>query len=310
MLIFESAEMRRLMDKANRFARTSATILIHGESGTGKELLARHLHEHSLRRDEPYVCVNCATFTEQLAESDLLGHEQGSFTGAVKRRQGCFELAGRGTVFLDEIGEIPSMVQAKLLRVIEDAEIRRVGGHDVVPIHARIIAATNRTLSREVQQGRFREDLYHRLSVLTLEIPSLRQRHDDIPALTRYFIQRFGREGEVPVTAVAPAVMRQLLDYSWPGNVRQLRNIIHRACIESLSGTIEQIELPNDDGPESDDNPAVFEDLTLREIERVVILARLKRFQGNRTEAAAQLGVTPRTLRNKVKQYEMAGLLG
>jgi DNA-binding NtrC family response regulator len=309
-MIYQSQVMQELARRIGRCARTSASVLILGESGTGKELVARQLHNRSGRGPHPYIAINCAAFHEQLMESDLFGHEQGAFTGATRCRKGCFELAGPGTVFLDELAEMTVPLQAKLLRVLESAEIRRVGGSEPVPIRARVLAATNRDLPREILSGRFREDLYHRLNVLTLRIPPLRERRQDIPLLVAHFIQQFHQEGEVVVRGVSSTVMRRLVDYHWPGNVRQLRNAMHRACIEAEEELIEDIEL-SEEGPEgvamelSD-----LDHLPLKDVERLVILARLRRFNGNRTEAAADLGVTPRTLRNKVQQYRRLGLNG
>lgn len=302
--VYQSQYMHGLLEQARRFAATSATILLLGESGTGKELMARYIHDHSSRTSQPCVTVNCAAFQENLIESELFGHENGAFTGAVRQREGCIEAARGGTLFLDEIGELPMSVQAKLLRVLEEHEFSRVGSHVVRRVQARIIAATNRDLARDVAEGRFREDLYHRLDVLSLRIAPLREHPQDIPALATHFVTRLASEGETHVSGIAAEAMKQLKDYHWPGNVRQLRNTIHRACVISDDEHIQTFEL---------NQPAThalkvyippdLDVLPLREIERHVILARLERFEGNKTEAAAALGVTPRTLRNKIAEY-------
>ena len=308
-LIFQSAVMQRVLDQALRFARSAATVLIAGESGTGKELLARYLHEHGPRADKPCVRVNCAAFHEGLAESELFGHELGAFTGAVRRHDGCIHAAADGTLFLDEIGELPLATQAKLLRVLEENEYCRVGSTDVLQMKARVIAATNRDLEREVAHGRFREDLYHRLAVLTLRMAPLRERPEDIPALVAHFVQQFRQQGEAMVFGVSDAVMQQLIRFHWPGNVRQLRNVILRACVVNETPWIEDLDLPVTDVSKAVQStaegrpPAEFDTLPLHEIERRVILARLSRFQGNKSDAAAELGVTARTLRNKMAQY-------
>lgn len=304
MMIYQSPAMRNIIARAERYARTSATILIFGESGTGKELVARYIHDCSRRHDKPYVCVNCAAFSEQLVESDLFGHEAGAFTGAIRRRPGCFELAGQGTVFLDEIGELPLAQQAKMLRLLEDFELRRVGGVDPVPIQCRLVAATNRHLSQESRSGHFRTDLYHRLSVLTLNIPPLRERKEDIPPLVFYFLKQFQQEGCSQVNHVTHQAMQKILSHDWPGNIRELKNHLQRMCIESADSTLSNVDLTAAPEPLEANTHTQFEYLPLREIERIIILDRIKKFNGNRTEAAAQLGVTTRTLRNKVKQYE------
>jgi len=297
--------MHGLLEHARRFATTNATILLLGESGTGKELMARYLHEHSQRASQPCVTVNCAAFQENLIESELFGHENGAFTGAVRQREGCIESAQAGTLFLDEIGELPLSVQAKLLRVLEESEFCRVGSHVVRRVHARIIAATNRDLVREVAEGRFREDLFHRLDVLPLRIAPLREHPQDIPVLATHFVTRLAGESQAQVTGIAAAAMKQLKEFHWPGNVRQLRNAVHRACIVSDEQFIQTFELPTGPTPQlSVCIPPDLETLPLREIERHVILARLRRFEGNKTEAAAELGVTPRTLRNKMAEYQ------
>lgn len=303
--VYQSQYMHGLLEQARRFAATNATVLLLGESGTGKELMARYLHDHSQRASQPCVTVNCAAFQENLIESELFGHENGAFTGAVRQREGCIESAQAGTLFLDEIGELSLSVQAKLLRVLEENEFCRVGSHVVRRVHARIIAATNRDLAREVAEGRFREDLYHRLDVLTLRIAPLREHPQDVPVLATHFVTRLGADSQAEVTGIAAPAMKQLKEYHWPGNVRQLRNAVHRACIVSDDKFIQSFELPTSPTPElSICIPPDLEVLPLREIERHVILARLRRFDGNKTEAAAALGVTPRTLRNKVAEYQ------
>ena len=303
-LIYQSQYMQGLLEQARRFAASSATILLLGESGTGKELMARYIHEHSPRASRPCVTVNCAAFQENLIESELFGHENGAFTGAVRQREGCIEAAQGGTLFLDEIGELPLSVQAKLLRVLEEHEFSRVGSHVVRRVHARIIAATNRDLEQDVADGRFREDLFHRLDVLSLRIAPLREHPQDIPALATHFITRFAAEGETSVKGITAPAMKRLKEFHWPGNVRQLRNAIHRASVMTDEEYIQSFELsqPSHHGLRIC-IPPDLEVLPLREIERHVILARLQRFDGNKTEAAAALGVTPRTLRNKMAEY-------
>ena len=306
MLIFESSSMDKTLAKARRFARSSGTVLITGESGTGKELLAQYLHEQSVRSGRPCVRVNCAAFHDGLAESELFGHEQGAFSGALRRHDGFLHAAGDGTLFLDEIGELSLPTQAKLLRVLEEGEYVRVGSTDVQRVHARIIAATNRDLLKEVAEKRFREDLYHRLDVLSVRLAPLRERLDDIPILVRYFIKQFGSENETLVTDIADDVVEQLNSFHWPGNVRQLRNLIHRACVEAETSVIRQIDFSNIRSTSVSNNnlPSEFLTMPLDEIERAVILSRIRRFHGNKTEAAAELGVTPRTLRNKIARWQ------
>ena len=298
--------MDKTLAKARRFARSSGTVLITGESGTGKELLAQYLHEQSVRSGRPCVRVNCAAFHDGLAESELFGHEQGAFSGALRRHDGFLHAAGDGTLFLDEIGELSLPTQAKLLRVLEEGEYVRVGSTDVQRVHARIIAATNRDLLKEVAEKRFREDLYHRLDVLSVRLAPLRERLDDIPILVRYFIKQFGSENETLVTDIADDVVEQLNSFHWPGNVRQLRNLIHRACVEAETSVIRQIDFGNIRSTSVSNNnlPSEFLTMPLDEIERAVILSRIRRFHGNKTEAAAELGVTPRTLRNKIARWQ------
>ena len=298
--------MQRVLTRARRFARSSGTVLITGESGTGKELLAQYVHDHSPRSGRPCIRVNCAAFHDGLSESELFGHEQGAFTGASRRHEGFLHAAADGTLFLDEIGELPLPTQAKLLRVLEAHEYNRVGSTDVQPMKARIITATNRDLRKEVSAGRFREDLFHRLDVLSLHLPSLRERREDIPILVRHFLAQFGSENEVPVQSIRDCVLAELLSARWSGNIRELRNVIHRACVEAENGIIESVEIDRGARQEAVSGtglPQEFQSLPLEEIERVVILSRIEQYSGNKSEAAAALGVTARTLRNKLARW-------
>ena len=321
MLIFESSLMHDTLARARRFARSSGTVLISGESGTGKELLAQYLHDNSPRVSRPCVRVNCAAFHDGLAESELFGHEQGAFTGASRRHEGFLHAAGDGTLFLDEIGELPLPTQAKLLRVLEAQEYLRVGSTEVQRMNARIIAATNRDLKKEVAAGRFREDLFHRLDVLSLRLAPLRERTEDIPVLVNHFLKLFGQENETPVTAVSEELMPLLTNFDWPGNVRQLRNVIHRACVESETSTICRLDFgvgselriapqTSVSGNATSELPGGFQNMPLEEIERFVILSRIERCRGNKTEAAAELGVTARTLRNKLARWNELKKIG
>jgi DNA-binding NtrC family response regulator len=247
--------------------------------------------------------VNCAALSETLIESELFGHERGAFTGASEERVGRFEWAGKGTLLLDEISEIPPSLQAKLLRVLEEEEFQRVGSNRSLPMEARIIATSNRDPLDEVAAGRFREDLYYRLNVLQIHIPPLRERREDIPLLVEHFIRQFGQEGYTGVSAIHPAAMQQLCNYTWPGNVRQLRNMVRRLCILSKVEVIRPDDLPELVArPQSASASVDFYEMTLRDVERRLIKASLRRFSGNRTAAAQHLGVTPRTLFNRLRQ--------
>lgn len=312
MLLFQSQAMLRVVEQARRYAQSSATVLIVGESGTGKELLARMIHEHSPRREEPLVRINCASLSEGLFESELFGHERGSFTGAVAERRGRLEAAGRGSLLLDEVGELSQRLQPKLLRVLEEAEFERVGSNNSRTLEARVIAATNRPLAEDVARRRFRRDLYHRLSVLPLEVPALRHRREDVPLLVQHFVGRFRQESPAGVTGFSSKAMRALCEYEWPGNVRQLRNVVHRVCILAKHQTVEVEELPPLEEPADEEFtlPPALETLPLREIERHVIIRRLRLFDGNQTAAARALGVTSRTLRNKMTEYRRLGRAG
>ncbi len=292
-----------LVAKAKRYARSSATVLVTGESGTGKERLSRLIHAESPRADKNFVAVNCAALPELLVESELFGHERGAFTGAFHQRVGHFQFAHRGTILLDEVTEIPLSVQAKLLRAIEEQEVQRLGSNQPEKIDVRIVATSNRHIPTEIADGAFRLDLYYRLNVLRIEIPPLRKRPEDIPLLAHYFLKQFQHESGQPIKGFTRDAMDRLVSYSWPGNVRQLRNMIQAACIECGADLIDGIDLSffDDAGFEQDAAP-----LQLEDAEKQMILTCLDKHRGNKTAAAAELGVTARTLRNKLRVYKAA----
>jgi len=300
-----------VLDTVRRVAQTKATLLIQGESGTGKELVVRLGHYSSPRADNAFITVNCAALSETLLESELFGHEKGAFTGAIARREGRLELAHGGTLLLDEISEIPLGLQAKLLRAIEEEEFERVGGSRTIKVDVRVICTTNRDLVREVEEGRFRGDLYYRLNVVPVILPPLRERPDDIPLLVNYFLKRFSRESASPVRRVAKEAIQILVRYRWPGNVRELRNIIHRAVVLGTSDILRPKDLPADltsNHPRSMGSGLVVGQ-SIDEVERELILKTLESTGGNKTEAARVLKVTPRTLRNKLGRYAQQGIL-
>jgi len=303
-IIGQSPRMRRTLEMVSTIAPSEATVLITGESGTGKEVIAKMIHANSNRRSGPYIAVNCAALTETLLESELFGHEKGAFTGAEKRREGRFLSANKGTIFLDEIGEIPLAMQAKLLRAIQEREIQRVGGDQTLKVDVRILAATNRNLQEEVASGRFRQDLFFRLNVVSLELPPLRERPEDIPLLASHFLTIFGERNGKLVKGFTPAAMDRLLKYSWPGNVRELENAVERAVVLLLGNYVSERELPpgimdmDMSGP-----PRVsgFSDMTLDEIERIIVTEVVENVGGNKSEAARRLGITRKTLASKMQ---------
>lgn len=309
-IIGNSRAMRELFDMLGMVAPTEATVLITGESGTGKELVAKAIHAGSARASGPLVTVNCAALTETLLESELFGHEKGAFTGAEKRREGRFMAADKGSIFLDEIGEIAQPIQAKLLRAIQEREIQRVGGDRPVGVDVRILAATNRDLRKEVDEGRFREDLYYRLNVVTLTVPPLRDRPEDIPLLAQHFLARFSEKNRKRIKGFTPSAMDQLTHGSWPGNVRELENAVERAVILSVGEYVTERELPLCPGRdaaacEADLGVALtgLTGMPLDDVEREVILATLRDTGGNKSEAARILGITRATLHKKLKKY-------
>jgi DNA-binding NtrC family response regulator len=301
-LIAGSKALCSVIEKAKSVARSKLPVLIQGESGTGKELLARLIHEHSPRCKKNLVQINCAAFSENLIESEIFGHEKGAFTGADQRHLGYFERAHQGSLLLDEIGEMPMRMQAKLLRVLEEEAFERVGGEQMLRVDVHLIATTNRDLGQEIARGMFRNDLYYRLNALQLHVPPLRVRRQEIPALVQYFIRRFAKEGATEVTSIAADALQLLLAYGWPGNIRQLRNVIHYACVLARGERIEASDLPMlpQPGTEGVANTA---GQTLAQIERQIILDTLRDVGGNRTAAALRLGITTRTLQNKLKRY-------
>ena len=310
-IIGESPAIRTVQAEAQRVATTDATVLLEGESGTGKELFARAIHELSSRRKRPFVAINCAAIPETLIESELFGHERGSFTGATARRLGKFELADGGTIFLDEIGELSPATQGKLLRVLQERSFHRVGGTISLQVDVRILAASNRPLDRMVAQGLFREDLYYRVRVFPIRIPPLRDRPEDIDPLVDWFLghlpQELGKKG----LRIAPAARERLRAYEWPGNVRELRNCLERAIILSDGGVIEERALRlASDNPElpTEQRGETLEQVRerwARTAERLWLARALERAKGDRTSAAAELGLTPRRFEAKLKEHSL-----
>jgi DNA-binding NtrC family response regulator len=308
--------MERLFEQMRVVAPTRSTVLVVGESGTGKELVANALHQASPRRSERFLALNCGAIPSDILESELFGHERGSFTGAVTRKIGKFELAHRGTLFLDEISELYPELQVKLLRVLEERNIMRVGGGDLIEVDFRLIAATNRDLEREVAAGRFREDLYYRLKVVTLEIPPLRDRTSDLPVLCEHFLQAFSEEHGKSEIRISPQALDALSRHPWPGNVRELRNVLESVVIFHPGGEIKVEDLPAlfRDAARSTRSAAPIQTpfgtaRTMDEIERQAILETLERTHGRRAEAARLLGIGLRTLQRKLKDYRAQGIV-
>ncbi len=303
-IVGKSPPMQELLEMISYVATTEATVLITGESGTGKELVAAALHENSDRHDGPFVKVNCAALADTLLESELFGHEKGAFTGADRRREGKFVQADRGTLFLDEIGETTQAMQVKLLRVLQEHELQRVGGEDTIKVDVRILAATNRDLASEVKAGNFREDLYYRLNVVTLAVPPLRERRGDIPLLIDYFVQKFAEKNRRTVESVTPRCMELLVSYGWPGNVRELENAIERGVILMRGDQLSEKSLPLPIQKQEREGEIVAPS-SLQEAERLLILQTLEESGGNKSEAARRLGITRKTLQNKLQRYDL-----
>ena len=318
-LLGQSAVMNDLRQLIRKVARTQATVLIQGESGTGKELVARGLYRESPRANAPFIKLNCAAIPENLIESEFFGHEKGAFTGALNKREGRFELAHGGTILLDEISEISPNVQAKLLRVLQERELERVGGNRTIKVDVRVIATTNRNLEQSVDRKEFRQDLFFRLNVVPIAVPPLRQRREDVPFLADSFMKRFGRKHGVHARGFSDGALNLLCEHQWPGNVRELQNVVERAVILSSEshlieaehlGLAKPVSIPAETGAAvaaasaSPASAGTDENLpTLADVEKLHILATLDRCKGNRTQAAKVLGVSIRTLRNKLHEY-------
>jgi DNA-binding NtrC family response regulator len=301
--------MRQVFEVIRKVAETDLTVLIRGESGTGKELVAEALHQHSTRAGGPFVAVNCAAISRELVESELFGHEKGAFTGADARRKGRFESAGGGTIFLDEIGDMAPETQAKVLRVLQERRFERVGGAAPVEVDVRVLAATHRDLEADVKRGRFREDLYYRLKVVEIEIPPLRERLEDVPALVDRFLgalaERLGR----PKKTIRPAALARLASFGWPGNVRELRNVVEQAAVLAPGDAIEEsdLRLPEADAPAPaaagpDASFAEAKRRLIVDFERRYLLAALRQHGGNVSRAAAAIGMVRQSLQQKIRE--------
>jgi len=299
-ILGKNARMQEVFELISDIANTDSTVLIQGESGTGKELIARAIHFNSYRKNKPFVVANCSAYSQNLLESELFGHEKGSFTGAIRRKAGRFEMANGGTIFLDEIGEVSPPTQILLLRVLQDHRFERVGGEDTLEVDVRVIAATNKNLTEEMKRGTFREDLYYRLNVIPILVPPLRERKDDIPLLASYFLQKFSQERKKEVISFSPEVMETLLAHSWPGNVRELENVIEHAVIIAKQEKILNKDLPQylllRPFPTQ-------EFATLHDYEKNLILKTLQEANWNKHKAAKRLNITRSTLYGKMKRY-------
>jgi two-component system, NtrC family, response regulator HydG len=307
-IIGRSAAMKTLFETISLVAPTEATALIQGESGTGKELIANAIHQNSPRRDKPFITVNCAALPETLLESELFGHEKGAFTGATGRKQGRFRQAHTGSIFLDEIAEMSSALQPKLLRVLQEQSFEPIGGAQTIHVDIRVIAATNRHLETEIETGRFREDLYYRLNVVTLPIPPLRDRREDILLLADHFLKKYAEKNRRLIKGFVPRTTDLLMRYPWPGNVRELENAVERAVILARGDMITPEDLPDairKAGPEDEITAAASfpTGKSLKEMEKEMILQTLQDTNGNRTRTAEILGISRRTLQMKLKEY-------
>lgn len=305
-MVGETTEMQRLYDQVRLIAPTRANVLLLGESGTGKEVLAKAIHQASPRARKAFVAVHCAALPETLLESELFGHERGAFTGAVSRRQGRFEMADGGTIFLDEIGEVPLSMQVKLLRILESRELQRVGGSENIKVDVRILAATNRDLAEDVAEGRFREDLYYRLNVVSITLPPLRQRRPDIPLLARHFLDELARENHREVPGITKEALDVLVGYHWPGNIRELRNVMENTFVFLRGPNITPDDLPRatfKGGSGAPEDGLTFPlGLPLEEVETEYLKRTLDFCDGNRTKAAEILKISRRTLQRRLKE--------
>ncbi|MCX8070716.1 MAG: sigma-54 dependent transcriptional regulator [Thermodesulfovibrionales bacterium] len=313
-IIGKSKKMQYIVNIAKKAAPTNVTVLINGESGTGKELMAKAIHYNSLRSKGPFVAVNCAAIPDNLIESELFGYEPGAFTGAMHRKIGLFESSDKGTLFLDEIGDLPLLVQSKLLRVLQDKEIRRLGGKESIKVDNRIIAATNKDLAKEVAQGKFREDLYYRIRVVTIEIPPLRERLEDLSFLIDYFIQKYNKEFSKKIKGIASDGLKMMQSYHWPGNIRQLEFIIERAVLMSDSDYITYVDLKDELQDKSDSIQDFYFNLPTKginfeKLEKELIRQALEKSNFVVARAAKLLGMTDKTFRYRIEKYDINNTL-
>ena len=305
-IIGNSPKMQKVLNIVNQISGTTATILITGESGTGKELISKIIHNNSPRKNNSLVVLNAAAIPENLLESELFGHEKGSFTGAMYQRKGKFEYANHGTLFLDEIGDMPLSTQVKLLRVIEDGVVTRVGSNESIEVDVRLIAATNQSLEKLIKEGKFREDLYFRLNVVSIKLPPLRERLEDIPLLIDAFLREFSQTHNKKVSIISPEARKILYKYPWPGNVRELKNCIESMVVVSMKDTIDTEDIPDhilQRSSETSTAPSLVAGITIEEAERELIKSTLATVDGNREEAAKMLGIGERTLYRKLDRY-------
>jgi len=313
-LVGNSDSIRKIYTLIEQVAPSSASVLITGESGTGKELVARTIHKMSPRRERPFVAINCSAIPESLMESELFGHEKGSFTGAASRRQGCFELADTGTLLLDEIGEMPPLLQAKLLRVIEERAVRRLGGRKEIEVDVRLLAATNRLPHQAVDEGKLRSDLLYRLNVFSIHLPSLGERKEDLPLLAQHLVTQLAAKHGRPARFLSPSALQALQFHAWPGNVRELRNVVERAVIICSGEQIERhhfapYPIEQRERLRNEDTLTLPVGTPLEEVERQMIMRTLQKTKNNTTRAAELLGISLKTLHNKLNLYRERGLL-
>jgi two-component system NtrC family response regulator len=310
-ILTRNRDMLLILEKVAKLAKTDVPLLVLGESGTGKELVARSLHEFSSRRKGPFVPVNCAALNPGVLESELFGHERGAFTGASTSKTGRIEMANNGTLFLDEIGDVPLEIQVKLLRVLQEQEIERVGGTRRIPVNFRLVTATHRNLEQAIEEERFREDFYYRINVVSVNLPPLRDRPEDIPLLVKFFSEQFARRYHIDFHGITPEAMEQIQKYAFPGNIRELMNIVQRNLVLSGTGTIHQFDLPGTSRPVSarqwlQEMPDLPLPEALEQVEKELIQRALNLASGVQTKAANILGITERNLRYKLKRREPA----
>ncbi len=304
-ILGDHPSMQRLLKSVAQVAPSRATVLIHGESGTGKELIAAAIHQNSPRKDKPFVRLNCAALAESLLESELFGHEKGSFTGAATRREGRFKQAHGGTLFLDEVSEIPLSLQVKLLRFLQEKQFERVGGNETLTVDVRIVAASNRDLKERMKEGLFREDLYYRLNVVQVDVPPLRIRKSDIPLLAQHFLRRFADENGREISGFSDAALRLMLTYIWPGNVRELENAVERAVVMCDGEQIQPEHLPMRGQETIRDTELLIPGITMAELERLAILQTLESVAGSTAKAAELLGISRRKIQYRLREWGM-----